>query len=221
MLDAVFFARPVDAVAKDLVGKVLRRRVGPRWLSAAIVETEAYGTDRGSHAWLGRTPSREAMWAPPGTVYMYFSRGADSFNISAKGDGCAVLIKAARPFVDATSGHDALEVMHRLNPGRSKPRPDHRLLAGQTLLTRALDLRVREWNGRPFERDRFFVDDVGYRPESIVRCRRVGIPPGRDEHLMLRYVDEAHARSATRNPLRTRAWIEGQDYQRLPPGAPP
>lgn len=199
MLPTSFWDRPPDVVAEDLVGRVLRRRHGQLWLAAAIVEVEAYGVgDRASHSWLGRTPSRESMWAAPGTIYMYFSRGGDSLNVSVRGDGAAVLVKAARPWLDERSGDDSLAAMHRLNPGPRGPRPDHRLLAGQTLLARALDLRVREWDGRAFDRDAFLVEDAGYRPEAVVRAPRLGIPPGRDEHLARRFVDAAHLRSATR-----------------------
>ncbi len=216
MLSAAFFDRPSPVVARDLVGKVLRRRLGDAWAAVAIVEAEAYSRgEKGSHASLGRTPSREALWAPPGTIYMYYSRGGDSLNISVAGDGDAVLIKGGRPWLDARSGEAALEAMHRLNPARTGRRPDHKLAAGQTLICRALDLRVPEWTGRPFDAGRFFVEDAGYRPDVVVRCRRLGIPPGRDEDLMLRYVDAAHVRSATRNPLGRRAWVRGADYQLL------
>jgi DNA-3-methyladenine glycosylase len=105
--------------------------------------------------------------------------------------------------------------MHALNPSPSGRRPDHKLLAGQALLAKALDLRVRDWTGEPFDPASFFLEDAGYEPERIVRSRRLGIPKGRDEHLMLRFVDAAHARSATRNPLTRRAWREGTDYQVL------
>jgi DNA-3-methyladenine glycosylase len=215
MIPATFFDRPSPDVAKDLVGKVIRRRHGSLWLAAAIVETEAYGGEKGSHAWLGRTPSREAMWAPAGTIYMYFSRGSDSLNVSVTGDGHAVLVKSGYPWLDDLSGPESLAAMHSLNPGRQGPRPDHKLLAGQTLLARALNLQVAEWTGKQFDPESFFIEDTGYRPASIVRCRRLGIPKGRDEDLMLRFVDEEHVRSATQNPLTKRAWSEGPDYQRL------
>lgn len=215
MITAKFFDRPSPIVAKELVGKVLRRRYGSLWLSAAIVETEAYDDDKGNHAWLGRTPAREAMWAPAGTIYMYYSLGGDSLNISVKGDGHVVLIKGGRPLISGPSGLDALAVMHTLNPKNHGQRPIHKLLAGQALLARALNLKVPEWTGKQFDPDLFFVENIGYRPASIIRCRRLGLPEGRGEHMMLRYVDEAQVKSATQNPLGKRAWKEGADYQRL------
>jgi len=151
---------------------------------------------------------------PPGTIYMYFARGGDSLNVSVRGAGNAVLIKAGLPHVDEVSGADALETMRRLNPARSGAlRPVPRLCAGQTLLCRALGLRVADWTGRLFDREAFFVEDVGYVPGRVVRARRLGIPRGRDEHLMYRFLDHARLDAATANPLSRRRHVEGADYR--------
>ena len=212
MLPSRFYNRSAPEVAKDLVGKVIRRRHRELWLSAAIVETEAYGSDKGSHSYLGRTPSREARWAPAGTIYMYYSMGGDSLNISVRGDGHAVLIKAARPWLDKHSGMDSIEAMHKLNPGSKTKRKDNKLLAGQALLARALNLKVSEWNEQPFDRSNFYIEDIGYRPNSIIQCRRIGIPRHRDPDLLLRFVDKDHVKSATQNPLTKKEWMEGKDF---------
>ena len=212
-LPDAFFDQPALKLAKALVGKVLRRKHGELWLAARIVEAEAYCiSERASHSSLGRTPSREPMFAPPGTLYLYHSRGGPSLNLSSRGVGDAVLCKAAVPHIDALSGPEALERMHALNPLPSGARRrDHRLCSGQSLLCRALDLRVAEWTGRRFDPAEFRLEDVGLRPE-LVQARRLGIPPGRDEHLPWRFVDRAHAASATRNPLTVRGATEGVDY---------
>jgi len=199
VLSDAFFDRDAATVARELLGKVLRRRLGDVWLGAAIVEAEAYYLDeRASHASLGRTPSREALFMPAGTIYMYHSRAGDSLNVSCRGEGNAVLIKAARPVVDEVSDARALELMHALNPRRDGGRrEDERLCAGQTLLCRALDLKIRVFDRERFDRERFFVEDVGYHPDHVVVGPRLGIPAGRDEHLPLRFVDAAYARSST------------------------
>ncbi|NRB46581.1 MAG: DNA-3-methyladenine glycosylase [Saprospiraceae bacterium] len=215
MLPTAFFDRPAPMVAKDLIGKVIRRRYRELWLAAAIVETEAYGADQGNHAWHGRSKAREAMWAPAGTIYMYLSRGGDSLNVSVQEEGHVVLIKSARPWVDERSGGESFAKMHKLNPGSKGRRKDHKLLSGQALLARSLDLRLSDWNGKSFDPAAFFIEDVNYRPASIIRCRRLGLPADWAPDLMLRYVDEAHVHSATQNPLGKRVWREGPDYQRL------
>lgn len=215
MLSAEFFGREVNEVARELLGKVIRRRWRGRWLSARIIETEAYATrEKGSHASLGRTPSREPLFMPPGTIYMYYARGADSLNVSCGGAGDAVLIKSAYPFFDERSPPSGLAMMQRLNPSRSgAPRPRARVCAGQTLLCRALALRVPDWTGRGFDKERFFVEDVGEAPAGILRARRLGIPTGRDEHLLWRWVDAGHARACTSNPLTKRSWTEGEEWK--------
>lgn len=217
VLDAAFFARDACQVAEELLGKVIRRRYRGRWLACAIVEAEAYyRAERGSHASLGRTPSREALFMPPGTIYMYYARGGDSLNVSCEGEGNAVLIKAGIPHVDARSPDGSLRLMQRLNPKGDALRPPDRLCSGQTLLCRALALRVPDWTERTFDPERFFIEDVGYRPDRVVQAPRLGIPAGRDEHLMYRFIDGARLRAATSNPVTKRRAAEGVDYRWRP-----
>ncbi len=208
-----FFDRDARSVARELIGMVLRRRCGDLWLAARIIETEAYYLhEKGSHASLGYTHKRRALFMNGGAIYMYYARGGDSLNFSAGGPGNAVLIKSGHPWLDDVSGPDALARMQALNPDAAgAARPPQRLCAGQTLLCRALGLKVPDWDGHGFDPARFFVDDVGARPARLVRTTRLGIPPGRDEHLHYRFVDPAYAPFCTRNPLR-RGQVAGQDY---------
>lgn len=223
MLAPTFFDQDACALARALVGKVFRRRIDGHWCAARVVETEAYyRTERGSHASLGRTPSREALFMPAGTLYLYHSRGGDSLNISAHGEGNAVLIKGAVPVEDAHTSPGSLEAMLVRNPVRTSGarRPVHRLCAGQTLLCVSLGLKIRAWTGRLFDPTAFFLDDDGYRPAALVVAPRLGIPEGRDEHLRYRYIDGALLQSATEDPTRKRHWREGRDYFVLPDGVP-
>ena len=215
-LDDGFFQRDAQCVARELLGKVIRQRVNGQWLAARIIETEAYYlAEKGSHASLGYTEKRRALFLPGGHIYMYYARGGDSLNFSAEGPGNAVLIKAASPWHDLHSPDAAVLAMQRNNPSaQGQPRPLDRLCSGQTLLCRALGLKVPEWNGQRFDQQRLFVDDLGLRPPVIIQTTRLGIPAGRDEHLPYRFVDAAFARHCTRNPLR-RGQLEGRDYQRL------
>lgn len=213
-----FFDRDACLVARELLGKVIRHWLDGLWLSARIIETEAYYlAERGSHASLGYTEKRRALFLDGGHIYMYYARGGDSLNFSAHGAGNAVLIKSALPWQDALSGAAALARMQANNPDRQgRPRPPEKLCAGQTLLCRALGLKVREWDGRRFDWQRLFVEDVGERPAQIVQTTRLGIPHGRDEHLPYRFVDATYARHCTRNPLR-RGQVAERDFQLIPP----
>ena len=213
MLPDAFFDRDAQLVACQLLGKVIRHRVNGLWLSARIIETEAYYlTDKGSHASLGYTDKRKALFLDGGHIYMYYARGGDSLNFSAHGPGNAVLIKSAHPWLDELAGPDSLAQMQRNNPdAKGNPRPEHKLCAGQTLLCKALGLKVREWDAKCFDPELLWVDDVREQPSKIIQTTRLGIPHGRDEHLMYRFVDADYAAYCTRNPLR-RGQVEGRDF---------
>ncbi|MGH8351526.1 MAG: DNA-3-methyladenine glycosylase [Pseudomonas sp.] len=212
-LPDAFFDRDAQILARELLGKVIRHRVGDLWLSARIIETEAYYcAEKGSHASLGYTEKRKALFLDGGHIYMYYARGGDSLNFSAQGPGNAVLIKSAYPWVDQLSGPASLAQMLLNNPdAQGHPRPSQKLCAGQTLLCKALGLKVPVWDAKRFDHEVLLVEHVGQTPTHIIQTTRLGIPQGRDEHLMYRFVDAAYAPYCTRNPLR-RGQVEGRDY---------
>ena len=215
MLKASFFDRDACLVAQQLLGKIIRRKYQGRWLAARIIETEAYYTDeKGSHASLGYTEKRKALFMPAGTIYMYYARGKDSFNVSCRGKGNAVLIKSAYPFYDRSTDADSLQIMQRLNPTISGDiRPPEKLCKGQTLLCQSLDLKVSEWDQRQFDAENFYLDDIKQLPEKVIQTTRLGIPTGRDEHLAYRFIDYDYARFCTSNPLTKRDWREDEHYK--------
>ncbi|NUU34401.1 DNA-3-methyladenine glycosylase [Pseudomonas sp. C2B4] len=216
-LPDAFFDRDAQILARDLLGKVIRHRVGDLWLSARIIETEAYYcAEKGSHASLGYTEKRKALFLDGGHIYMYYARGGDSLNFSAQGPGNAVLIKSAYPWVDELSGPASLAQMLLNNPdAQGRPRPSQKLCAGQTLLCKSLGLKVPVWDAKRFDHEVLLVEDAGPRPSHVIQTTRLGIPHGRDEHLMYRFVDASYAAWCTRNPLR-RGQVEGRDYFLLP-----
>lgn len=211
-----FFERDSRELAPLLLGKIIRHYHQGLWLSARIIETEAYQREeKGSHASLGLTQSRRALFMEAGTLYMYYARGGDSLNISSAGAGDGVLMKSGYPVVDDISGPESLALMRQLNPAANgEQRDTPRLCNGQTLLCRSLHLKVPEWNAQQLDPHRLIIDDDGYRPEQIIQTTRLGIPSGRDEHLPYRFVDHAYAPFCTRNPL-GRSRQEGRDYRLL------
>ena len=214
MLQAAFFDRDACTVARQLLGKVIRRRYQGRWLAARIIETEAYyKREKASHASLGYTHKRRALFMPAGTIYMYYARGQDSLNVSTRGAGNAVLIKSALPFVDAGCDPDALAIMQSLNPDRQgRPRPPERLCRGQSLLCKALSIRVADWDAQAFDAEALYIEDAGIEVKRLVQTTRLGIPTGRDEHLPYRFIDLAEVRRCCKNPLTRRGAREGRDY---------
>jgi DNA-3-methyladenine glycosylase len=106
-----FYARPTEAVAPELLGKLLVRRPPPAarerlgdtgpWV-ARIVEVEAYlgERDAASHARRGPTPRSAIMFGPPGHLYVYLIYGMHHcMNLVCEPDGVAgaVLVRAAEP----------------------------------------------------------------------------------------------------------------------------
>jgi DNA-3-methyladenine glycosylase len=201
-----FDQEPLD-LARALIGKVLRHRVDhpdgrSLWLAAKIIETEAYYlTEKGSHSSLGLTEARRAMFMEPGTIYMYYARGGDSLNFSARGEGNGVLIKSGVAWSDRRSPAASLELMQAMNPVNGRTRPIEKLCSGQTLLCKSLGLRVKTWNQKRLKRGRLTLEDIGDHPDKLIQSQRLGIPAGRDEHLPYRFVHPAHVRQATKNPL--------------------
>ena len=209
ILSTSFFNQDSCELAKQLLGKVIRRKYRQYWLSARIIETEAYYfAEKGSHASLGFTEKRKALFMPAGTIYMYYARGSDSLNISSQGKGNAVLIKSAFPYEDHLTHPDAIKIMQQLNPLPSGMiRPEKKLCKGQTLLCRALHLKVPDWDQQQFDSTCFYLDDIKYQPDKVIQTTRLGISPGRDEHLPYRFIDYNFAPYCSSNPLTRRKSI--------------
>lgn len=99
-----FYARDSRAVARDLIGCRLVRRLdsGVR-LVVRLVEVEAYlgdGSDAASHAHRGRTDRNRTMFGPPGRLYVYRSYGIHTcVNVvcAVPSGAAAVLLRAAEP----------------------------------------------------------------------------------------------------------------------------
>lgn len=203
IIKSTFFNRDTQLVAKELLGKVLYVWDKDMWLSAMIIETEAYyREEKASHASLGFTEKRKALFMPPGTIYMYYARGGDSLNISTKGEGNAVLIKSAYPYQDTSTAPNLIMRMQANNPQKnnSMPRPIHKLCNGQTLLCRSLNLKVPHWDAQKFDPNKFYIADKGHQSSDIIITPRLGIPEGRDQHLPYRFILKEFAQHSTKKP---------------------
>ncbi|MDP1808899.1 MAG: DNA-3-methyladenine glycosylase [Actinomycetota bacterium] len=170
-LSESFYARDTAVVARELLGKVLVRRINGDIARCRIVETEAYFSqnDPASHAARGRTKRNSVMFGPPGRAYVYFNYGVHHlFNVVTELEGTAgaVLIRAVEPVVGAALllANRQVAIIEQLTSGPAK-------------LTQALgiDLSHNEKQLNTEELGIIESDDNGF---NIVAARRIGISAG-------------------------------------------
>lgn len=127
IINREFYARDAVRVAKELLGKILVRRINNYILSAMIVETEAYRSsdDPASHSYRGMTERNKVMFGEVGYSYVYFTYGMYyCLNIVAKDantEAGAVLIRALEPLggIDVMKKHRGKELYNLTNgPGK-------------------------------------------------------------------------------------------------------
>lgn len=100
-----FYTRKTLVVAKDLLGKYLIRKIGPKLLVGKIVETEAYigPEDKASHAFGGKITKRnKAEYLIGGHIYIYLVYGMYwqlNITTAAAGKPECVLIRALEPTI--------------------------------------------------------------------------------------------------------------------------
>lgn len=77
VLNKKFFERDTVTVARELLGKMLVRKIGGKKLCVIITEVEVYDgfRDRASHASRGKTKRNEPMFGDAGHWYVYFTYG--------------------------------------------------------------------------------------------------------------------------------------------------
>ncbi len=154
-LTRAFFERPTLAVARELLGKVIVRRIGARKFSVMITETEAYigENDLACHARFGKTKRNAVMYGPAGIWYPYFIYGMHwMLNVTTEGmeEPAAVLIRAGLDLDEGTN------------------------LDGPGKLTKALKIGG-DFYGKSATSGDLVLEDRGERPKKIIRTPRIGI----------------------------------------------
>jgi DNA-3-methyladenine glycosylase len=97
-----FYSRRTDIVARDLLCKILVRRIGDDLLGGVIVETEAYfgGDDPASRAFNGLKEYNRVMFEEPGRLFIYNVHKYWMLNFIAHDDGVGgILIRAIEPTI--------------------------------------------------------------------------------------------------------------------------
>jgi DNA-3-methyladenine glycosylase len=168
-----FYVRDSRVVARQLLGKVLRRDDGR---SARIVEVEAYRGehDPGSHAFRGMTARNEVMFGPAGHLYVYFTYGMHwcaNAVCGEEGEGTAVLLRAGAPL-------EGIDRMREARPGRREVD----LANGPGKLCQAFGFD-RTFDGADLvtgDRGITIVDDGVRPPRRPGNSTRIGLSAGQD-----------------------------------------
>jgi DNA-3-methyladenine glycosylase len=186
-LPADFYARPVEEVAADLVGCVLRHGEA----AGRIVEAEGYHQrEPSSHAYAGLTERSRVLFGKPGLAYIYRSYGVHAcLNAVSERDGvgAAVLIRALEP----VEGLDLMRARRGLERAED-------LCSGPGKLTQALGIRLG-LNGTSLQSGPIEIlpPPAGARPVRLAVGSRVGI--NRAVELPWRFCD-AGSRHVSRPP---------------------
>jgi DNA-3-methyladenine glycosylase len=185
LLPRTFYEREPSKVARELLGKLLIRKLSRKKLVGRIVEVEAYlgAKDPAAHAYAGLTARNAVLFGPAGHAYVYFIYGMYyclNFSCEPEGQAGCVLLRALEP----VSG---LEEMARRRglPKNSAPR---RFASGPGKLCQALDITRSEINGMDVTQpdSPLQVADDGFDPEEILATPRIGIRKAAD--LPLRFL---------------------------------
>jgi DNA-3-methyladenine glycosylase len=176
-LKADFFDASTLTIAKRLLGKKLVRQLPEGIVAGWIVETEAYlwRGDPACHASRGITASNQAMFGPPGSLYVYPIHAKFCLNVVTEraGRGAAVLIRAIEPT-------DGLGILSQYRQGVE---PTQRTNGpGKLCLAMSID---RRHNGIDLnENSEIWIEspEVPFRPRwKIKTSGRIGISAGQDK----------------------------------------
>lgn len=195
ILPQSFYARDALAVARDLLGKLLRR--GSVVLRITEVEAYRYPNDSANHCRAGRTARNAPMWGPPGHAYVYLCYGMHhmlNLVTNAEGEGAAVLIRSVEPVA-------GLGVVRERRGGREGPVA----LTGPGKVAAALALDSA-WSGHClYRRGGLAVLDAPS-PGVVLAGPRVGIDyaTAHDRGAPWRLADGASAYVSARSALRRR-----------------
>lgn len=179
-LNKDFFNRDTLIVAKELLGKILVRKIDGVILKGKIVETEAYigAIDKASHAYGGKRTNRtETLYAEPGTVYVFSIYGMYyCLNlISEEKDVAAgVLIRGIEPL-------EGIEKMSQLrykkNYEELSSYEKKNFSNGPSKLCMALGIDKRDNCINTISSEELYVEEDLLNKEafSIVESKRIGI----------------------------------------------
>ena len=175
-IEREFYNRDTLKVAKDILGKVLVRKIKQKYMAGRIVEVEAYKFgeyDKASHASKQCTLSNQAMFGENGHAYVYFTYGMyHCLNVVARNkkfNAGAVLIRGIYPEL-------GIDLMTKF---RNNTKINN-LTNGPGKLTQALNISLKE-NGHDLTKYSSLYIIHGLKTKKIHSKSRIGISRGLDK----------------------------------------
>jgi DNA-3-methyladenine glycosylase len=165
-----FFLKDAVALAKELLGKIIVRKIDTGIIKCRIVETEAYMApyDKGSHAYLGKKTKRTVhFWNSGGHLYVPLTYGIHHClniiaNTADKPEG--VLIRAVEPL-------EGVDIIQKFR--NTKKQVD--LTNGPGKVTSALKITGDYCSLDLCASDDVFLEDDGFNEFTTERSVRVNI----------------------------------------------
>lgn len=172
-----FYTQRTLSVSKELLGKIFVGKIGSKYLSGMIVETEAYlFNDPASHSFRGLTERNKPMFNIGGYLYVYFTYGMHycaNVVTSKKEVGEAILIRAVEPI-------DGIDIMRTNRKFKDNHNP-HNLTNGPAKFAQAFSLTKLQ-NGIDLCGNEVFITEGKSIPNlSIVKTTRIGISSAIDK----------------------------------------
>jgi DNA-3-methyladenine glycosylase len=175
ILPRTFYARNTVNVAKDLLGKILVRKIGKKIISGIITETEAYRykDDPASHAFRGLTDRNKVMFGQVGIAYVYFTYGmhycVNAVARSSSYDAGAVLIRGIQPEkgIEAMFKNRGMKTLSNLTNGPAK-------------LTQAMQISKKQYGEDLSTTSSLYITE-GIKIKKITSSPRIGIKNGNDK----------------------------------------
>lgn len=184
LLTHEFFDRDTPIVAKDLLGKLLIRKIDDQILIGIINETEAYtGLDPAAHCYKNIiTPRNKALFGPVGHAYVYLSYGLHyCFNIVSRKPSDysgGVLIRSVIPI-------QGQEIMGK---NRHMQKLSRNLTNGPGKVAQAFDISLKLYGINLLDYNSELKIAHGYKipNNQIMETPRIGISKGKD--LLWRFI---------------------------------
>jgi len=196
VLQPAFYLQDTVTVARQLLGKMIIRRINQHKLTAMIVETEAYRQDdEASHSFRGKTGRSAPMFESGGLSYVYFIYGMyDCCNVvtEAQGYGGAVLIRAVHPL----SGKKTMWQ----NRFPDKPYSEkylYNLTNGPGKLCQALGISTKKDNHKSLNKGDLIITEYRDIPDNQIRnSLRIGISKATDKEWRFFIKDDPYVSGA-------------------------